>query len=80
MTQGQKFDPVGTYIRRWCPELAQLPDCDIHAPFDAPPTVLLAAGIELGVTYPRPIVEHKPARDAALAGFDAVKRVKAKQR
>ena len=79
VTQGQKFDPAGAYIRRWCPELAQLPDSDIHAPFDAPPAVLLAASIELGVTYPRPIVDHKPARDAALAGFDAVKRANAQQ-
>ena len=54
--------------------LFRSPDCDIHAPFDAPPAVLLAAGVELGVTYPWPIVDHKPARDAALAGFDAVKR------
>ena len=80
VTQGQKFDPAGVYIRRWCPELAQLPDGDIHAPFDAPPTVLLAAGVELGVTYPWPIVAHKPARDAALAGFEAVKRANATQR
>ncbi|WP_259782609.1 cryptochrome/photolyase family protein [Aestuariispira ectoiniformans] len=73
MTQGEKFDPDGTYIRRWCPELADLPTDHIYAPFDAPLSVLTQAGIVLGETYPRPIVDHAQARAAALAGYDAVK-------
>ena len=72
-TQGQKFDPDGSYIRKWCPELAALPNKVIHAPFEAPLLVLQAAGVKLGDTYPHPIVDHKEARAAALAGYEAVK-------
>lgn len=62
VTQGQKFDPGGEYVRRWVPELAKLPARYIHAPWLAPEAVLTAAGVELGVTYPAPIVEHAAAR------------------
>lgn len=71
--QGQKFDPDGAYVRRWCPELARLPNEFLHAPFEAPDRVLKAAGVVLGKTYPRPIVDHAAARAAALAGYEAVK-------
>jgi deoxyribodipyrimidine photo-lyase len=71
--QGRKFDPEGVYVRRWCPELARLPDKFVHAPFEAPPDVLNAACIALGHTYPEPIVGHSEARAAALAGYEAVK-------
>lgn len=71
--QGQKFDPDGTYVRRWCPELARLPNEVLHAPFEAPDRVLKAAGVVLGKTYPRPIVDHAAARAAAMAGYEAVK-------
>ncbi len=73
VTQGEKFDPDGQYVRRWVPELANLPDADIHAPWDAPPAVLAAAGIKLGTTYPLPIVDHGQARQRALAGYELVK-------
>ncbi len=73
MEQGRKFDPNGSYVRRWCPELARLPDDALHAPFMAPPAILAAAGVELGDTYPRPIVDHAAARAAALAGYQLVK-------
>lgn len=71
--QGRKFDPKGEYVRRWCPELSRLPDDELHAPFEAPPAVLAAAGVVLGKTYPKPIVVHAEARAAALAGYEAVK-------
>lgn len=71
--QAQKFDPDGHYTRRWVPELARLPDRYLHAPWEAPPDVLSAAGISLGTTYPRPIVDHKEARDAALAAYQRLK-------
>jgi deoxyribodipyrimidine photo-lyase len=73
VTQGQRFDPEGCYVRRWVPELEELPAPDIHAPWEAPRTVLAAAGIELGKTYPLPIVDHAAARARALAAFERVK-------
>uniref|UniRef100_A0A0D9W5P1 Cryptochrome/DNA photolyase FAD-binding domain-containing protein n=1 Tax=Leersia perrieri TaxID=77586 RepID=A0A0D9W5P1_9ORYZ len=54
--EGYKFDPHGEYVRRWLPELARLPTEWIHHPWDAPPSVLQAAGVELGSNYPLPIV------------------------
>ncbi|MCA9587840.1 MAG: deoxyribodipyrimidine photo-lyase [Myxococcales bacterium] len=62
MTQGEKFDPDGAYVRRWVPELAKMPAKYIHAPWDAPADVLRAAGVRLGADYPRPVVDHKEAR------------------
>jgi deoxyribodipyrimidine photo-lyase len=73
IVQGKKFDPEGAYVRRWCPELARLPDQFIHAPFDTPPAVLAEAGVTLGKTYPHPIVAHDAARKAALAGYEKVR-------
>jgi deoxyribodipyrimidine photo-lyase len=67
--QGQKFDPEGAYVRRWVPELAPVPTEYLHAPWEAPPLVLLAAGVRLGGTYPHPVVDHVQARNAALAAF-----------
>jgi len=71
--QGQKFDPNGDYVRQWCPEIAKLPNEHIHAPFDAPAGVLRQAGVELGRTYPFPIVEHDVGRRAALKAYERVK-------
>ncbi|MFH1499545.1 MAG: deoxyribodipyrimidine photo-lyase [Verrucomicrobiota bacterium] len=69
MIQGAKFDGDGDYVRRWVPELARLPAKYIHAPWEAPADVLDHAGVRLGETYPRPLVDHGEARDAALAAF-----------
>ncbi len=71
--QAETFDPDGTYVRKWCPELAKLPAPQIHAPWDAPKGMLEKAGIELGRTYPHPIVDHKEARARALAAFESLK-------
>jgi deoxyribodipyrimidine photo-lyase len=73
IVQGKKFDPDGTYVRRWCPELALLPNEHIHAPFNAPASVLTDAGVALGTTYPHPIVDHDDARKQALAGYQLVR-------
>jgi deoxyribodipyrimidine photo-lyase len=62
VTQGEKFDPDGNYVRRWVPELAMLPARWIHAPFAAPEAQLAAAGVRLGENYPRPVVDHAQAR------------------
>jgi deoxyribodipyrimidine photo-lyase len=66
VTQGEKFDPEGHYVREWVPELALMPARHIHAPWDAPAAVLAAAGVRLGVNYPRPIVDHDAARQRFL--------------
>ena len=73
MTQGEKFDPAGDYVRTFVPELAKLRTDYIHAPWTAPALELAAAGITLGKTYPKPIVDHSQARDAALAAFQSLK-------
>ena len=71
--QGEKFDPDGAYVRRFVPELAKMPDKFIHRPWDAPETVLKAAGVHLGETYPTPIVDHQAARERALAAYQTIK-------
>jgi deoxyribodipyrimidine photo-lyase len=66
VTQSEKFDPDGAYIRRYVPELAGLAAEHIHAPWQAPRALLEAAGVKLGDTYPAPIVEHARSRAIAL--------------
>jgi deoxyribodipyrimidine photo-lyase len=75
VVQGEKFDPNGEYIRKYVPELSRLPNSLIHKPWEAPHPILKAAGITLGTTYPRPIVDHKAARERALEAFKSLKPV-----
>ncbi|NRG19055.1 deoxyribodipyrimidine photo-lyase [Rhizobiales bacterium] len=72
ITQGEKFDADGTYTRRWVPELADLPNEYLFRPFDAPQDVLEKAGVELGKTYPHPLVDHSKARVRALDAFQSL--------
>ena len=67
VTQGEKFDPEGHYVRRWVPELAKMPARYIHNPSEAPEAVLRAAGVRLEQNYPRPVVDHRFARERFLA-------------
>ena len=71
--QGEKFDPQGDYVKRWVPELEGLPKKYVHKPWEAPEAVLKKAGVTLGETYPRPIVEHAKQRDEALARYKKMK-------
>ena len=74
--QGEKFDPDGAYVRRWVPELARVPSAWIHKPWEAPPLTLAGAGVELGLHYPKPIVDHGFARDRALEALAALSLLK----
>ena len=66
VTQGEKFDADGGYVRRFVPELARLPDRYVHAPWTAPPAVLADAGVVLGRDYPNPVVDLSEGRNRAL--------------
>jgi len=78
ITQSEKFDKQGAYIRRYVPELANLPDKYIHAPWLAPSEVLSAAGVGIGIDYPAPIIDIKESRERALAAF-AVTKIKSSE-
>jgi deoxyribodipyrimidine photo-lyase len=73
VTQSEKFDKQGDYIRRFVPELANMPAKYIHAPWLAPAEILAAAGVEIGTDYPAPIVDIKESRERALAAFKLTK-------
>ncbi|MBZ2162375.1 cryptochrome/photolyase family protein [Alteromonas stellipolaris] len=73
LLQGEKFDKQGKYVRKYCPELADLPDKYIHKPWDAPPVIAKDAGVHLGDNYPKPIVDLKASRQRALDAFQALK-------
>jgi deoxyribodipyrimidine photo-lyase len=72
--QGSRFDADGEYVRRWVPELVELPSRYVHRPWTAPPETLRAAGVQLGGEYPHQLIDHAEARRRALAAFSAVKR------
>jgi deoxyribodipyrimidine photo-lyase len=67
--QGAKYDPHGDYVRRWIPELARVPARYIHQPWQTPAAAQREAGCVVGRDYPAPIVDHRWARDRALAAY-----------
>jgi deoxyribodipyrimidine photo-lyase len=73
LLQGERFDPDGTFVRRWLPELSDMPDAWIHRPFEAPEGVCVSAGIVLGQTYPHPIADVKESQRRARESFTSAK-------
>ena len=74
VAQGETHDPDGAYVRRWVPELARLPGKYLNKPWEAPPEILRDCGVKLGETYPKPLVDHKMARDRALGAYAEIKK------
>ena len=75
ITQSEKFDADGKFIKRYLPQLAKLDKKYIHAPWTAPEMTLQMAGITLGKDYPRPVVAHDEARKRTLQRYEVVKKV-----
>ena len=73
VTQGEKFDPAGDYVRRWVPALADMPDKWVHKPWSAPAEILAEAGVVLGENYSAPMVDHGLARNRALEAYKAMR-------
>ncbi len=73
VTQGEKFDPDGLYVREYVPELKTMPNDYIHKPWEAPAFILQAAGLKLDKDYPRPIVDLKKSREKALEGYQMIR-------
>jgi deoxyribodipyrimidine photo-lyase len=73
VSQSEKFDAAGKFIRRYLPQLAALPDKLIHAPWLARPVDLAAANVELAKDYPAPVVMHDAARERTLQRYAIVK-------
>jgi deoxyribodipyrimidine photo-lyase len=77
VTQAQKFDPDGSYIRRWVPEIAALPDKYLAQPWTAPAALLEQHAIRLGQDYPEPVVDLKATRERALERYSTIKKTAA---
>jgi deoxyribodipyrimidine photo-lyase len=73
IAQSERFDPQGHYLKRWLPELAEVPLPWLHKPFECPPLLLSAAGVTLGREYPWPIVDMKSTRARALEQWTALR-------
>ena len=71
--QGRRFDPDGSYVRRWVPELAGIAGEAIHDPWSLDPDAQARSGVRIGVDYPAPIVDHAEARARALEVYGATK-------
>ena len=75
ITQGEKFDPDGEYIRKYIPEISNLPNKYLFSPWEAPQDELDSAGVVIGKNYPKPVIDLKLSRDNALEAFKSLKKV-----
>ncbi len=73
ISQGEKFDPQGEYVRRYLPELQRVPAKYIHAPWTMPAAEQARCGVIIGRDYPAPIVDHATQRNRALALYRAAR-------
>ncbi|MDX5446154.1 MAG: DNA photolyase family protein [Zoogloeaceae bacterium] len=73
VTQSERFDPQGAFIRRYLPELAKVPERYIHAPWKMDPTLQKQCGVVIGRDYPAPVIDHAAARARTLARFEVTK-------
>ncbi len=73
VSQSEKFDPEGRFIKRYLPQLGKLPPALVHAPWQARPAELEACGVRLGRDYPPPVVRHDEARQRTLERYAVVK-------
>jgi len=71
MLQGERFDKKGVYVKKWIPELKNIPEEYIHKPWEINTEI---KNFKLGINYPKPIVDHKKAREAALNAFKKIKK------
>jgi deoxyribodipyrimidine photo-lyase len=69
VSQSKRHDPEGAYIRKFVPELSQVPGAFIHEPWKMPDEVQAQAGCKVGQEYPWPIVDHQWARERTLTAF-----------
>ena len=69
--QGERFDPLGEYVKKWIPELSNVPKKFIHKPWELNEKF---EDLESGKAYPKPIVIHEEARNAALQAFKSLKK------
>lgn len=76
VSQGEKFDPKGDYVKKWVPELRALEIPYIYQPWTVPPELLQRKGIVLGETYPEPIVDLKESRNEALLAYEHIKNIR----
>ena len=67
ITQSEKFDAAGKFIRKYIPELANCSDKEIHAPWQIPSLRQTLIQVEIGKHYPAPIIDHATQRALALA-------------